>query len=86
MVASLPEVRGSNPVIGKKIIYILNICLLSTVYWKDENKEKEAGNGPYFKTSLMDTDKRRSHSYINILSLDKNGMPQEFKLTNSKGV
>ena len=29
--------------------YILNICLLSTVYWKDENKEKEAGNGPFFK-------------------------------------
>ena len=28
----IPEVRGSNPVIGKKIIYILNICLLSTVY------------------------------------------------------
>ena len=28
----IPEVRGSNQVIGKKIIYILNICLLSTVY------------------------------------------------------
>ena len=27
----LPEVSGSNPVIGKKI-FILNICLLSTVY------------------------------------------------------
>ena len=42
---SLPiqEVRGSNPVISKKL-FILNICLLSTVYWKDENKEKEAGN------------------------------------------
>ena len=45
----IPEVRGLNPVIGKKIIYILNICLLSTVYWKDENKEKEAGNGPFKK-------------------------------------
>ena len=31
----IPEVCGLNPVIGKKI---LNICLLSTVYWKDENK------------------------------------------------
>ena len=29
-------------------IYILNIWLLSTVYWKDKNKEKEAGNGPFF--------------------------------------
>ena len=28
---------------------LLNICLLSTVYWKDKNKEKEAGNGPFFK-------------------------------------
>ena len=28
---------------------ILIICLLSTVYRKDENKEKEAGNGPFFK-------------------------------------
>ena len=28
-------------------IIILNICLLSTVYWKDENIEKEAGNGPF---------------------------------------
>ena len=37
----IPEVRGSNPVIGN--FFILNICLLSTVYSKDENKEKEAG-------------------------------------------
>ena len=42
----IPEVRGSNPVIGK---ILLNICLLSTVYWNDENKEKEAGNGPFKK-------------------------------------
>ena len=34
----------------QKFIYILNICLLSTVYRKDENKEKEAGNGPFFNT------------------------------------
>ena len=45
---SIPEVRGSNPVIGKNLL-ISNICVLSTVYWKDENKEKEAGNGPFFK-------------------------------------
>ena len=32
----------------QKFISILNICLLSTVYWKDENKEKEAGCGPFF--------------------------------------
>ena len=37
----IPEVRSSNPVIGKKL-FTLNICLVSTVYRKDENKEKEA--------------------------------------------
>ena len=31
----IPEVRGLYPVIGKKL---LDICLVSTVYWKDENK------------------------------------------------
>ena len=44
----IPEFCGSNPVIGKKS-FILNICLLSTVCWKDKNKEKEAGNGQFFK-------------------------------------
>ena len=40
-----PEVRGSNLVIGKVFI---EYCLLSTVL-KNEDKEKEAGNGPFFK-------------------------------------
>ena len=35
-----PDVNGSNPVIRKKIISNVN-C---RQYWKDENKEKEAGN------------------------------------------
>jgi len=35
----IPEVRSLNPVIGKNL-FILNICLLSTVYWKDENKKR----------------------------------------------
>ena len=43
----IPDVRGSNPVIGKNL-FILNIRLLSAVYCKDENKEKEARNGPFF--------------------------------------
>ena len=46
----IPEVRGSNPVISK-YLFILNICLLSNVYWKDKNKEKEAGNGPFWKNN-----------------------------------
>ena len=48
----IPEVRGSNQVFGKNL-FILNICLLSIVYWKDENEEKEAGNGPFLKKRLM---------------------------------
>ena len=35
----IPEVRGWNPVIGKKI-FLSNICLLSTVFWKDKIKKK----------------------------------------------
>ena len=40
----------------QNFIYMLNICLLSTVCWKDENKEKKgAGNGPFFikKVNLL---------------------------------
>ena len=32
-----------------KNLLISNICILSTVYWKDENKEKEAGNDLFLK-------------------------------------
>ena len=42
----IPEDPGSNPVIGN---FYLNIYLLLTVCRKDENKEKEAGNGPFLK-------------------------------------
>ena len=31
--------------VGRAVV-ILNIY--SQLYWKDENKEKEAGNGPFF--------------------------------------
>ena len=41
-----PEVRGLNPVIGK-------ICVYYQLYWKDENKEKEAWNGPFFLKKIM---------------------------------
>ena len=41
-----PQFESSHP---QKFIYILNICLLSTVFWKDENKEKGAENGPFLK-------------------------------------
>ena len=40
-----PEVLGSNPVIGEFIIeHFLTYCQL---YWKYENKEKEAWNGQF---------------------------------------
>ena len=47
-----PEVRGLNPVIGKNL-FKFNIFLLSTVYWKDENKEKEAGDGVFFQNFVV---------------------------------
>ena len=50
----IPEVCGSNPVIGKNL-FTLNICLLSTVYWKEKNKEKETGNGPFKKRKCEET-------------------------------
>ena len=45
----IPEVRGSNPVIGKNLYWTF-YCQL---YWKDENKEKEAGKGPFFKAKTL---------------------------------
>ena len=42
------EDPGSNPVIGN---FYLNIYLLLTVCRKDENKEKEAENGPFLKNN-----------------------------------
>ena len=37
-----PEVQGSNSVIGKKLCNVYY-----QLFWKDENKEKEAGIGPF---------------------------------------
>ena len=45
-----PRFKSSH---RQKFIYTLNICLLSTVYWKDENKEKEARNGPFLKKNKI---------------------------------
>ena len=44
-----PEVRGLNPVIGEILMNIV-YCQL---YRKDENKEKEAGNGPFYKKNFI---------------------------------
>ena len=40
-----PRLKSSH---WQKFILILNICLLSTLYLKDGNKEKEAVYGPFF--------------------------------------
>ena len=45
----IPEVHGSNPVV-RKIYWTIVFCQL---YWKDENKEKEAGNGPFFIKKIL---------------------------------
>ena len=47
-----PEVRGSNPVIGKLLYGTFVYCQL---YWKDENKEKEAENKPFIKKTIQFT-------------------------------
>ena len=44
----VPEVCGSNPVIGKNLYWTFKSCQL---YWKDQNKEKKSGNGPFKKTN-----------------------------------
>ena len=46
---TISEDPGSNPVIGN---FYLNIYLLLTVCRKDENKEKEAENGPFLKKMM----------------------------------
>ena len=43
----IPEVRGSNPVIGKTF-YIEHLFTVNCV--KDENKEKRPGMAHFFKT------------------------------------
>ena len=45
---SLPtlDVRGSKPIFGKPLNRTFMFCQL---YWKDKNKEKDAGNGRFFK-------------------------------------
>ena len=45
-----PEVRSSNPDIGINL-FMLKICLLSIVYWKDEIKETVAWDGHFYKKS-----------------------------------
>ena len=40
-------------------IYILKICILSTVCWIDENKEKEARNGPFKKNREQERERER---------------------------
>ena len=48
---TIPEDPGSNPVIGN---FYLNIYFLLSVCRKDENKEKEADNGPFFNIQMWE--------------------------------
>ena len=54
-----PEIRGSNPDIGNKL-FRMHICKLLSI--KDENKEKEARNGPIFLKKEGTIAQRRSCS------------------------
>ena len=44
-----PEVRGSNPVIGKLLFRTFNCLSTVDCIEKTKKKKKEAGNGPFFK-------------------------------------
>ena len=48
--AVAPDSRGPRLESSHRKKIILNIYSL---YWKDENKEKEAGNGPFLKKHLV---------------------------------
>ena len=50
-----PEIRGSNPDIGN----ISNVFICQLLSRKDENKEKEAGNGPLKKVQRKGLKKRK---------------------------
>ena len=45
-----PEVHSSNPVIGK--LFYQHLSVYCQLYWKDKNKEKEAGNGQFKKSHI----------------------------------
>ena len=62
-----PEVRGSNPVIGKKIYWTFTFnCVEKT------KKKKEAGNCPFYKninweeigTAMMNKQRKAKGTYI----------------------
>ena len=48
----IPEVCGLNPVIGKIYLNIEHLFTVNCVL-KRQNKEKEAGNGPFFKKNSV---------------------------------
>ena len=50
-----PEVHRSNPDVGKHLYWTFDYCQL---YWKDGNKEKQAGNGPFKKEYFKQSDWR----------------------------
>ena len=55
-----PEVRGSNPVIGK-IYWTFIYCQL---YWKDENKEKRGREWPIFKKQMFECKTQASRLWL----------------------
>ena len=54
-----PEVRGSNPVIGEFSTEQFNFHPIVNCVGKDENKEKEAGNGPLKNVGTQTLPSRR---------------------------
>ena len=62
----IPEVRGSNPVIGKKLFTYLTFVCCQLCIEKTKIREKEAGNGPFLKKVII-SPKSLSHFIMRLL-------------------
>ena len=60
----IPEVRGSNPVIGKNYIEHLFIVYCQLCIEKTKIKKKEAMNGPFLKKCLTPSLQKISQAYV----------------------
>ena len=61
-----PEVRSSNPVIGKNLFTYLTFVCCQLCIEKTKIREKEAGNGPFLKKVII-SPKSLSHFIMRLL-------------------
>ena len=80
----IPEVRGSNPVIGNNLYWTFTV----NCFEKTKIKKKEAGNGPFFKKETGNREKeasffgmQSSRLHLNTLCVSKTiaALPNEMR-------